>query len=98
MHAYDAGKTRLPRIGAGDTRTVPDRHAALFRVGQSNSGFAPKRGHAAHLMADSDATITSLVANIDTARDHVHLLFYIWLPDGNGTRVDETLIGRPRVV
>lgn len=49
-------------------------------------------------MADSDATITSLVADIDTARDHVHLLFYIWLPDGNGTRVAETLIGRPRVV
>jgi cardiolipin synthase len=35
-------------------------------------------------MEDSNATIASLVADIDAAQDHVHLLFYIWLPDNNG--------------
>jgi cardiolipin synthase len=30
-------------------------------------------------------------ADIDAARDHVHLLFYIWLPDNNGCKVAEAL-------
>jgi cardiolipin synthase len=36
---------------------------------------------------DSNATIDALVADIDAAQDHVHLLFYIWLPDNNGLKV-----------
>ncbi len=70
---------------------VPERHAPLFRVGQSISGHAPTGGNRAAMMADSNATIAALVADIDAARDHVHLLFYIWLPDGNGTAVAEAL-------
>jgi cardiolipin synthase len=42
-------------------------------------------------MADSNATVDALVADIDGAREHVHLLFYIWLPDRNGLRVAEAL-------
>jgi phosphatidylserine/phosphatidylglycerophosphate/cardiolipin synthase-like enzyme len=33
----------------------------------------------------------SIVADIDAAKDHVHLLFYIWLPDNNGLKVVEAL-------
>jgi cardiolipin synthase len=32
-----------------------------------------------------------MVADIDAATDHVHLLFYIWLPDNNGRKVVEAL-------
>ncbi len=42
-------------------------------------------------MQDSNATIDSMVADIDAAKDHVHLLFYIWLPDNNGRKVVEAL-------
>ena len=38
-------------------------------------------------MEDSNAAIDSIVADIDAAIDHVHLLFYIWLPDNNGLKV-----------
>jgi len=69
-----------------------DHHEQLFRVGQSISGFAGLGGNRADLMADSDAAISAMVADIDAARDHVHLMFYIWLPDGNGTRMAEALI------
>lgn len=71
-----------------------DRHDAsdaLFRVGQSISDYAPVEGNHARLMADSDAMISSLVDDIDGAMDTVHLLFYIWLADHNGTRVAEAL-------
>ena len=42
-------------------------------------------------MADSNAGIDAIVADIDAATDHVHLLFYIWLPDNNGLKVVEAL-------
>ena len=33
-----------------------------------------------------------MVADIDAATDHVHLLFYIWLPDNNGRKIIDALI------
>lgn len=70
---------------------VPDRYAPLFRVGYSVNGFEPLAGNRARLLPDSNATIDSLVADIDAAREHVHLNFYIWLPDNNGLKVVEAL-------
>ncbi|WP_343080831.1 cardiolipin synthase [Ostreiculturibacter nitratireducens] len=79
-----------PKAGsseAGDFDLVSPRHRHLFRVGQSISGFGPVGGNAAELMPDSDAAIDALVADIDAASDHVHLLFYIWLEDRNGLKI-----------
>jgi cardiolipin synthase A/B len=70
---------------------VPERYAPLFRVGQSISGFAPVGGNQARLLEDSNAAIDAMVADIDAAQDHVHVLFYIWLPDNNGLKVAEAL-------
>lgn len=66
---------------------APTEHDHLFRTGRSVSGFHPSGGNAACLLPDSNAFIDSLVADIDAARDHVHLLFYIWLADTNGLKV-----------
>jgi cardiolipin synthase len=71
---------------------VPECYEQLFRVGRSISGFDPIGGNHARLLADSNAAIEAMVADIDAAADHVHLLFYIWLPDRNGRRVAEALI------
>ena len=68
-----------------------DTREALFRVGKSISGYAPVGGNRAELMQDSDAMIARLVADIDAAQSTVHLLFYIWLADHNGTAVAEAL-------
>jgi len=70
---------------------VPERYAHLFRVGQSISRLEPVGGNAARLLADSNVAIDALVADIDAAQCHVHVLFYIWLPDRNGCRVVEAL-------
>lgn len=80
-----------PGYGQVLSPDVPARHLPLFRVGRSISGYAPVGGNKATLTADSDATIAALVADIDEAAEHVHLLFYIWLPDGAGTRVADAL-------
>ncbi len=67
------------------------RHQSLFRVGESISGYPPVGGNQASLMADSNAAIDAMVADIDTATHHVHLLFYIWMPDKNGAKMAEAL-------
>ena len=70
---------------------VPERYAHLFRVAHSINGFEPIGGNRAELMQDSNATIDAMVADIDAAQDHVHLLFYIWLADNNGCKIVEAL-------
>ena len=82
-----------PGVDAPDLKPrVPERYEHLFLVGRSISGFEPIGGNRARLLADSNATIDAMVADIDAATDHVHLLFYIWLPDSNGCRVVDALI------
>ena len=70
---------------------VPERYRHLFQVGRSTSGLPPLGGNTAQLLADSNAAIDAMVADIDAAQHHVHLLFYIWLPDGNGCSIVEAL-------
>ncbi len=71
---------------------ITERYRHLFELGQSITGFVPCRGNQGSLAADSDRAIKDLVEDIDAARDQVHLLFYIWLPDNNGTRVAQALM------
>jgi cardiolipin synthase len=76
----------------------PDDHAIdtgpythLFQLGQSISGFTAVGGNSAALLADSNAAIDAIVADIDQAQHHVHLSFYIWLADNNGCKIIEAL-------
>lgn len=69
-----------------------DHYSALFRVGESISGYKATGGNRARLMENSDAAIDAMVADIDAATDHVHLVFYIWLDDRNGTKMAEALM------
>ncbi len=52
----------------------------------------PRRGNRLSLVARTDELIASLVRDIDAARDHCHLLFYIYLSDGSGRQVAEALL------
>ena len=70
---------------------VPAGYAHLFKVGYSISGFQPLAGNQGRLMADSNATIEHMVADIDAATDQVNVLFYIWLTDNNGSEMAAAL-------
>lgn len=72
--------------------SLPAEAEPLFRVGQSIAGYPVVGGNRAWLMADSDATIDRMIADIDAATQSVHLMFYIWLTDRNGTRMAEALM------
>ncbi|WMS40757.1 cardiolipin synthase [Acuticoccus sp. MNP-M23] len=90
-----AGLPRPHDIEGWDRALPPqeahDPYEQLFNVGRSISGYGAVTGNRATLMPDSDATIDKMVADIDAARAHVHLMFYIWLPDTNGTKMADAL-------
>ncbi len=79
-------------IGAEQLAQCPERFEPLFKVGQSISGYPPVGGNRARLMNDSDAAIDAMVADIDAAVQHVHLVFYIWLNDRNGNKMAAALM------
>jgi cardiolipin synthase len=83
----------LPADGETDRRVTDlgNRARTLFRAGGSVNGFPPQGGNIATLADDSNAAVDALVADIDAATDHVHVMFYIWLPDGNGLKIAEAL-------
>jgi cardiolipin synthase len=84
----------IPMTSEDDPRfnpSFPNRTAQMFRVGESVNGFLPVGGNSASLTADSNAAIDAMVADMDAAKDHIHLIFYIWLQDNNGLKVVEAL-------
>lgn len=68
---------------------IPPRYLPLFRVGRSISSYPVVGGNSGRLMADADEAIDAIIADIDAATDHAHLLFYIWLADTNGLKMVE---------
>ena len=80
-----------PEDSANYLATSSRQFDHLFKLGKSISGFEPLGGNSASLMGDSNAMIDTLVTDIDAAQNHVHLLFYIWLPDNNGCKIVEAL-------
>jgi cardiolipin synthase len=66
---------------------LPQVYQHLFRLGHSVNGFDVVGGNQALLLADTHASIAAIVADIDAAQTHVHIIFYIWLPDTSGLKV-----------
>src|SRR4029077_901240 len=84
--------TKVPGVNSLNLQPkIPETYAHLFRLGHSVNGFEPVGGNRATLLPDSNATIDSMVADIDASQDQVHLISYIWLPDNNGLKMVEAL-------
>jgi cardiolipin synthase A/B len=92
MRLAEAKLPALPPPASSAWDLIPRRHAHLFRAGESVNGFPPVAGNGGTLLASAEATIDALVRDIDAARDHVHVLIYIWLPDDGGRRIGEALM------
>ena len=59
----------------------------ILHVAEKLGGLPVLGGNAAELLAETDPVIGRLVEDIDQARYHVHLLFYIFGADHVGERV-----------
>ncbi|HZH52855.1 MAG TPA: cardiolipin synthase [Microvirga sp.] len=83
-------KSAIGRIREVTSRQQPELPANLAQAATliENLGRFPSLGgNAAELLSDYDGTIKRLVADIDQARSHVHLLFYIFADDQTGQEV-----------
>jgi len=87
-------RARLPPPPDG---VVPNAEAIeLARLAQATTGLPPTTATAARLLVDGGAKYTALLADVATARDHVHLEYYIFDPDRTGVALRDALIERAR--
>ena len=69
---------------------IPDREATIAMIREMGGGPI-LGGNTGDLIQDTDEQIERLVADIDAAENHVHLLFYIYVDDATGRRVAAAL-------
>jgi cardiolipin synthase len=74
---------RPPPLGNQEQRTA----SLVQRLGD----FAPLGGNRVELLPDYQPAIDRLVVDIEAAKHHVHLLFYIFAPDATGRKVADAL-------
>ncbi|MEE2860574.1 MAG: cardiolipin synthase [Pseudomonadota bacterium] len=71
---------------------VPDDTRAVTAANAAVGGMPPVSGNRIRLLPESDAAIDLMVEAIDAAKDHVHVVFYIWLTDVSGIKLAEAII------
>lgn len=83
---------QMARVGSAQHhRCRPEGYEFAVALAEAVGGTPPRDGNALELMGNTDGVIDRLVDDLDGARDHAHLLFYIYLDDGTGRRVAEAL-------
>jgi cardiolipin synthase len=82
----------LPPPAASPAVDLPGHLAEVFTLGRSISHFPVLGGNEGTLLPEGTPAVDGMIAEIDAARDHVHVLFYIWLGDDVGIRFAEALI------
>lgn len=85
---------QIGQVGPRAQVSGPARPA--FAAGQATSQFPPVAGNRLTLLPEGDAMMDDIITAIDAACDHVHVLYYIWLPDSTGTRVAQALCAAAR--
>ncbi|MBM3605798.1 MAG: cardiolipin synthase [Alphaproteobacteria bacterium] len=83
--------TGLRLASPASAAEVPDEARPVVAANAAVGGMAALTGNRLRLLEESDAAIDRLVDAIDQARDHVHVLFYIWLPDTSGTKIADAI-------
>ncbi len=76
--------------------TPPDYVAPVIAANRAIGMMQALSGNAVTLLPEDDSAIHDLAEAIDGAKTHVHLLFYIWLPDVSGALVAEAVIRAAR--
>ncbi|MCL4741704.1 MAG: cardiolipin synthase [Phycisphaerales bacterium] len=93
----DAGRdieeraARFWREGAQDWTAPGDTDEALRRLATAYTGLPPLAGNRVTLLHDTDAFLDAIIADLDAAAHHAHLLFYIWQPDGRALEVADAV-------
>lgn len=88
-------RSRLMAHPAMIPSVVEPRFEPTMRLAERLAAIPPLTGNGGEILIDYDVMVERLVADVDAARDHVHLLYYLFADDATGRRVIEAL-GRAR--
>lgn len=88
MQTAKAMRTRRVREGLGD---MPVGTRGLAELACQISGMPPVAGNEVEYLTDADELFARMVEDIDAAKDHVHLLFYIAIADHSATPVMDAM-------
>lgn len=84
-------KQGWPHGGLGQYPQLDDEQRVTAALAESVGGLPPRGGNAVELMGNSRDVISALTRDIEQARQHCHLLYYIFEPDESGRRVAAAL-------
>jgi cardiolipin synthase len=79
-----------------EKETGDHEYAELARVGMNIGEAPPLRADALELYTEGAPAYEAILAAIAAAKDHVHLEYYIWEPDGIGLRLIAALAEKAR--
>lgn len=85
--AREAYETLLPYAPPAPSGAPSVAASNAFRTCEAASRWPLSTGNFARVAPGTDAAIAMIVEDIDAATSAVHLSFYIWLTDHNGTKV-----------
>src|SRR3546814_18659324 len=73
-----------------------DEAAELARLGAAATGLPPSTAQSVQLLIDGAAKYASLLQAIATAREHIHVEYYICHPDSTGNALPDALVATAR--
>ncbi len=82
--------------GLEEAKLSAPEHARVSLVPLGLGEAPPLAAHAITPYLDGRSAYAAICAAIEAARHHVHLEYYIWEPDGIGTRLRDLLIAKAR--
>lgn len=94
-HRLRRSRSRMPREAAG-LSGEHDEAAELARLGAAATGLPPSTAQSVQLLVDGAAKYESLLEAIASAREHIHVEYYICQPDSTGNALLEALVERAR--
>ncbi len=83
-------------LPAAEGTATDGETAELIRLAQATTGLPVTTATVARLLVDGAATYDALLADIRTARQHIHLEYYIYAADQTGTALRDALVERAR--
>ena len=94
--AWEESPGKAPEVrksfGSWVPVTLPPRLMSLAKLARLGSDTLPRGGNRVQLLTDTGGFLERLVRDIDDAREHVHLVTYIFLEDSVGRAVADALI------
>lgn len=82
-----------PLVGAAQDPVSP-RTLGLARLAEGSAGHGISHGNRCRILAHASAAYRAMDVAIEEARDHIHVLFYLFQPDETGQAIRDRLARR----